>query len=223
MSTSSTPHPPSEPARDRAATRVERFLDSAREIIAEKKSIEFTVQEVVDRSQQSLRSFYQYFDGKDELLLALFEAEIEPFLDRVREATATGDPLDRLRDAVLLLYELSSPGRVSEKPVFAEFAQRLVVDHPDDVSTAYAPVVEYIASIVEAAAAAGLLRPGRPHRMATIVLQTATVMAGRNGGSRQPITGDEMWEFCVHAIVPDDVAAERYPATAATVAAAAAS
>ena len=218
MSTTSTPEPPSELARERAATRVERFLDSAREIIAEKKSIEFTVQEVVDRSQQSLRSFYQYFDGKDELLLALFEAEMDPFLNRVREATATGDPLDRLRDAVLLLYELSSPGRVSEKPVFAEFAQRLVVDHPDDVSTAYAPVVEYIASIVEAAAAAGLLRPGRPHRMATIVLQTATVMAGRNGGSRQPITGDEMWEFCVHAIVPDDVAAERYPfASAAAV------
>ena len=50
------------------------------------------------------------------------------------------------------------------------------------------------------------------------MLQTATVMAGRNGGSRQPITGDEMWEFCVHAIVPDNVAAERYPfLSAATV------
>ena len=32
---------------------------------------EFTVQEVVERSGQSLRGFYQYFDGKDELLLAL--------------------------------------------------------------------------------------------------------------------------------------------------------
>src|SRR5829696_5617751 len=77
-----------QPARDRAATRVERFLNSAREIIAEKGSIEFTVQEVVDRSQQSLRSFYQYFDGKDELLLGLFEAEMEPFVNRIREATA---------------------------------------------------------------------------------------------------------------------------------------
>ena len=167
---------------------------------------------MVDRSQQSLRSFYQYFDGKDELLLALFEAAMEPFVNRIRDATATGDPLDRLRDAVLLLYELSAPGRVSEQPVFAEFAQRLVVDHPDDVTTAYAPVVEYIASIVEAAADAGLLRPGRPHRMATIVLQTATVMAGRSVEGRQPITGDEVWEFCVHAIVPDHIAADRYPA-----------
>ena len=34
------------------------------------------MQEVVDRSKQSLRSFYQYFDGKHELLLALFEEEM---------------------------------------------------------------------------------------------------------------------------------------------------
>ena len=201
-----------QPAGDPTTTRVDRFLNAAREIIAEKGSIEFTVQEVVDRSKQSLRSFYQYFDGKNELLLALFEAEMEPFVNRIREATATGDPLDRLHEAVLLLYELSSPGRISEQPLFADFAQRLVADHPDDVTKAYAPVVEYIASIVDAAAAEGLLRPGRPHRMATIVLQTATVMAGRNGDSRQPISGEEVWQFCVHAIVPDHIAADRYPA-----------
>jgi hypothetical protein len=115
----------------------------------------------------------------------------------------------------LLLYEMSSPGRISTQPVFSDFAQRLIIDHPDDVTTAYAPVVEYVASIAEAAAAEGLLRPGRPHRMATIVLQTATVMAGRSVGGRQPITGDEVWEFCVHAIVPDQIAADRYPAMAA--------
>ena len=34
---------------------------------------DFTVQDVVERSGQSLRSFYQYFAGKHELLLALFE------------------------------------------------------------------------------------------------------------------------------------------------------
>ena len=37
---------------------------------------DFTVQEVVERSGQSLRSFYQYFGGKHELLLALFEESV---------------------------------------------------------------------------------------------------------------------------------------------------
>ena len=61
--------------------------------------------------------------------------------------------------------------------------------------------------LVDDCAAEGLLRPGRPRRIAAIVLQTATTTAGRSGGGRQPITADEFWMFCLHAIAPDDVAA----------------
>src|SRR6478735_4269673 len=63
-------------ARGRAAVRGPQFLNAAREIIAEKGSTEFAVQEVVDRSTQSLRSFYQYLDGTHELLLALLAEEM---------------------------------------------------------------------------------------------------------------------------------------------------
>jgi AcrR family transcriptional regulator len=59
-------------ARSRAEQRVQRFLDAAFELVDEKASTEFTIQEVVERSKQSLRAFYEYFDGKDELLLAMF-------------------------------------------------------------------------------------------------------------------------------------------------------
>ena len=64
-------------ARSRAEQRVQRFLDAAFELIDEKGTTEFTIQEVVERSKQSLRGFYEYFAGKDELVLALFE-EIDP-------------------------------------------------------------------------------------------------------------------------------------------------
>ena len=194
---------------------MQRFLNAAREIIAEKKSTEFTVQEVVDRSKQSLRSFYQYFDGKHELLLALFEEEMDTAVRRLRAATAEGDPLDRLEQAVLLLYELCSPGRMSVQPLFSDFALRLAVDHPEELALAYAPQVDYLASIVEDAAALGLLRPGRARRFAAIVLQTATVTAGRAPGGRHPITGTEVWEFCLHAIAPDEIVAARREAQAA--------
>jgi AcrR family transcriptional regulator len=194
--------------RQRAAKRVQRFLNSAREIITEKSSTEITVQEVVDRSGQSLRSFYQYFDGKHELLLALFEEEMFIAAGRLRELSAEGEPLERLRSAVVVLYDLCSPSRQSSQPLFSDFASRLMVDHPEEVSAAYAPVFEYIASIVEDAGKEGLLRPGRPRRMANLVTQAATVTAGRtaNAGS-QPITGEEVWSFCLRAIVPDDIAA----------------
>src|SRR5499433_57716 len=63
-------------ARSRAEQRVQRFLDAAFALIDERGTTQFTIQEVVDRSKQSLRGFYQYFDSKDELLFALLEETI---------------------------------------------------------------------------------------------------------------------------------------------------
>ncbi|HKA85368.1 MAG TPA: TetR family transcriptional regulator, partial [Acidimicrobiales bacterium] len=56
-----------DPARSRAENRVQRFLDAATDLMSNESSKDFTVQEVVERSGQSLRSFYQYFAGKHEL------------------------------------------------------------------------------------------------------------------------------------------------------------
>ena len=73
-------------ARLRSEGRVQRFLDAGFELLARAESgKEFTVQEVVDRSGQSLRSFYQYFAGKHELLLALFDEAILSTADRLEE------------------------------------------------------------------------------------------------------------------------------------------
>ena len=63
-------------ARTRAEQRVERLLHAASDLMDEKGTTDFTIQEVVDRSGQSLRGFYQYFEGKDELLFALLEENI---------------------------------------------------------------------------------------------------------------------------------------------------
>ena len=52
-------------ARSRAEQRVQRLLDAAFDLIDERGTTEFTIQEVVERSKQSLRGFYQYFEGKD--------------------------------------------------------------------------------------------------------------------------------------------------------------
>src|SRR5207237_8747560 len=73
-------------ARSRAEERVQRCLDAAFELIDEKGTTGFTIQEVVDRSKQSLRGFYEYFDGKDDLVLALFEETIREADDDIRAA-----------------------------------------------------------------------------------------------------------------------------------------
>src|SRR5277367_2441423 len=84
-------------ARLRAESRVQRFLDAAVELLNAGSGKDFTVQEVVERSGQSLRSFYQYFGGKHELLLALFEESVRSTVDYLRqEVLQEDDPVERL-------------------------------------------------------------------------------------------------------------------------------
>src|SRR5260370_26658757 len=127
-------------AKLRAAQRVQRFLDAAQAIIIEKGTTDFTVQEVVDRSRQSLRSFYLQFDGKHELLLALFENALTRSADQIRAATERpSDPLARLKVAVELLYAACRPDPTAKRPLFTDFAPRLLVTHPAEVTMATAP------------------------------------------------------------------------------------
>src|SRR6202046_963667 len=109
-------------AKLRAEQRVQRFLDAAQAIITDKGTTDFTVQEVVERSSQSLRSFYQHFDGKHELLLPLFEDALRRTTGQIAAAAAAkSDPVDALRTAVELLFELSRPDPGAHRPLFSEF------------------------------------------------------------------------------------------------------
>jgi AcrR family transcriptional regulator len=142
-------------AKLRAAQRVQRFLDAAQAIIIEKGSTDFTVQEVVDRSRQSLRSFYLQFDGKHELLLALFEDALSRSAEQIRAATSGQEaPLERLKVAVTLLFESSRPDPTAKRPLFTDFAPRLLVSHPSEVNIAHAPLLALLTELMEAASEA---------------------------------------------------------------------
>jgi AcrR family transcriptional regulator len=59
---------------------------------------DLTVQQVAERAGQSLRTFYQYFSGKHELLLAPFEDDIGWTAEHLGQVVATvGEPLERVR------------------------------------------------------------------------------------------------------------------------------
>src|ERR1700724_3018424 len=189
-------------AKLRAEQRVQRFLDTAQAIITEKGSTDFTVQEVVDRSRQSLRSFYQYFDGKHELLLALFEDALRRSTDQIRAAASgQSDPLDRLKVAVQLLFELSRPDPTARRPLFTDFAPQLLLSHPAEVRVAHAPLLALLTELMAQAETAGELRAGtKPRRAAALTMQTIMFIAqsseipeDENG---HPLSADEVWDFC---------------------------
>jgi AcrR family transcriptional regulator len=190
-------------AKLRAEQRVQRFLDAAQAIITEKGSTDFTVQEVVDRSRQSLRSFYQHFDGKHELLLALFEDALRRATDQIR-AAASGQPgpLERLKVAVQLLFELSRPDPGARRPLFTDFAPQLLLSHPAEVKVAHSPLLGLLTELMDQAAAAGALRPGvRPRRVAALTMETVMFIAQAPGipddaEDAHSLTAEEVWEFC---------------------------
>ncbi len=204
-------------ARLRSEGRVQRFLDAGFELMARAESgKEFTVQEVVDRSGQSLRSFYQYFAGKHELLLALFDEAIRATAERLEEQIALEDKaLDRLHRFVVEYYRMCLPapkGRPSKNnptPVMAEFCHQLLTSHQAEASRAFVPLVTLLEHVLDDAAQAGVVRPGLVHpQVAGVILSSImfnAAYASTISGSEAPRDGDreakEIWEFVSRGIV----------------------
>jgi AcrR family transcriptional regulator len=195
-------------ARSRAEQRVQRFLDAAFELIDEKGTTEFTIQEVIDRSKQSLRGFYQYFDGKDELLLALFEETVLEAVDDIRATIAAEtDPMARLRAATVRLHEWCDPAeRVqsthNRRPV-AEFSLVLATNYPVRVGTAFAPQHDLFVELLDDAVAAGDLRVANRDHAATLIQQTVMHSSWQNNRFSDPemcVSAEEVWQYCLHGL-----------------------
>ena len=136
---------------------MQRFLDAAFELIDEKGTTEFTIQEVVDQSKQSLRGFYEYFAGKDELLLALFEESIREAGDDIHAAVDTQtDPLERLRAFTIRLHEWCDPGEAPRKRgshnrrAISEFSMHLAVNNSHRIRAALAPLSHLLRELIDA-------------------------------------------------------------------------
>jgi AcrR family transcriptional regulator len=197
-------------ARSRAERRVQRFLDAAFELIDEKGTTEFTIQEVLDRSKQSLRGFYQYFDGKDELLLALFEETLrETTEDLGRVIESESAPMDRLRAFTIRLHEWCDPTEVPRKrgshnrrPLM-EFSVQLSFNHPDRVNAAMAPISQMLTKLLDDAKGAGAVDVPDTRRAAALMQQTVIYSWFGNrlvANPRLRVTAEDAWEFCLHGL-----------------------
>ena len=204
-------------ARARAENRLQRFLDAALELMNEGESgRDFTVHEVVERSGQSLRLFYQYFGGKHELLLALFEESVRSTAEFLQRQDRRGDRPARahppLRDRVLPALPSSAPGRALVQPlatawVMVDFAQQLLTSHPTEAALAFDPLVSLFGEVLDEAEAAGCIRPGlRRSPIAGMVLEAimfnafSTTIGGTSARTVDPDPAEELWEFILHGV-----------------------
>ncbi|HEY8547345.1 MAG TPA: TetR/AcrR family transcriptional regulator [Acidimicrobiales bacterium] len=203
-------------ARVRAEKRVQRFLDAAVELINSERGRDFTVQEVVERSGQSLRSFYQYFTGKHELLLALFEDAVRATSEHLEEVVAAEEPgLPRLHRCVVEYYKICRPGPKGQAPetvaalrAMGEFAQQLLTEHPKEAATAFVPLVTLFDRVLGEAADAGAIRPDLTRgRLAGVVLQAIMFNAFATTISSTLVRSDdaaadaeELWDLLLNGM-----------------------
>lgn len=202
-----------DPVRARAEKRVQRFLDAALELIVGDAGKDFTVQEVVKKSGQSLRSFYQNFSGKHELLLALLEESVYNTANQLRETVASEpDALSRLRRFTVEYHRLCRPlpqahtRRSVEILGMAEFSQQLLTEDPKEAARAFAPMFALLEGILDEAAAEGSVRPGLERRAgAGAMLQAIMFHSFALTISGSPLRSDRadaeaLWDLLAHGL-----------------------
>src|SRR6202011_4914742 len=150
-------------ARARAQARSDRFVAAAIELLGERDESDFTIQDVVDRSNMSQRTFYTFFDGKDSLLLAVYETILRTTaLPMLRErCEGIKDPVLRLKALLEALSEITAmPARLSRG--LSVLHLRLTESRPNDLTRALEPLHSLIVELLDAIAEAGQLREDVP-------------------------------------------------------------
>lgn len=89
-------------ATRRSIDRGARLIRAAAKVLERTNGESLTVQDVAEEAGQSLRTLYQYFASKDDLLLAVFEEAMHTYARLVRAALAPlDDPVERLAGGII--------------------------------------------------------------------------------------------------------------------------
>jgi AcrR family transcriptional regulator len=191
-------------ARLRAKDRSDRFVAAAVELLAERDESEVTIQDVVDRSTMSVRTFYIFFDGKDSLLLAVYETILsKTALPLLRErCEEIEDPVSRIKVLMRGMVELGLvPGRLSR--ALSTLHLRLAESRPNELKHALEPLRLFIVELLSGVADTGRLRDDLHVDTQAALLQElmlATTHSSVLGGGSQT-SADDLWAFCSAAIL----------------------
>jgi AcrR family transcriptional regulator len=188
-------------ARARSVARLSQFVAAARALATETGSSAFTVKQVVAESGQSLKSFYRYFEGKDDLLLALLEEDSAVgalFLQELVDAHR--DPVARIREWMFGLFELMAAGDQGYVAVLVREYQHFVETRPAQIDVAVAPFISLLAGELERGREMGVVRPGDSQRDARLFLSLVLVaireiVSGRDTRSSRDVAA-YLWQFC---------------------------
>jgi AcrR family transcriptional regulator len=157
-------------AKKRSIDRGAGLIRAAAVLLERSNGDNFGVQEVADEAGQSLRTLYQYFESKDDLLLALFEEAMRTYATMIRGAIAPfDDPLERLAAAIVAAVRIPEQNRTGIDRGLARLRLKLGESAPDLVARSQAPVTSILSELVAAAAEAGQVHAPDPEAAAYMI------------------------------------------------------
>jgi AcrR family transcriptional regulator len=195
-------------ARERARERYERIVDAADELIGETQDTVFTLQEVASRAGISLRTFYQFFDGRDDLMLAVFARSITTSLPLLNAAVRRlRSPVRQLQAYIETSFRLVVDEERPQSLPLIHYHLRLTQADPDALGRILAPRNAILLVILERGVQSGVFRHDIPlAELAVLLSQTLVAMLHTNVlgtqfvGSRVDLTA--LWRFCLGAVTP---------------------
>jgi AcrR family transcriptional regulator len=193
-------------ARARALARSSKFLAAAMDLLIETGDIDFTVQSVVERSQLSLRSFYQHFNGKRDLLVALYEELVSQFVDDLREEVESPkEPIERLECYCKAYLVRADESRAVGGRSLSIYQLGLVINHPEDYSRTFEPQLVLLRELVDGAVRAGAVRTDLSTEQIALLLNTTLMSIAQmrvfgTGTVGAEFSTDEVWEWCFGAV-----------------------
>ncbi|MBJ7463395.1 MAG: TetR/AcrR family transcriptional regulator [Mycolicibacterium sp.] len=196
---------------EEAESRPARFMKSALEILGETGRTDFTVLAVVERSKTSLRSFYQHYSSKDELLLALVDRIMSESAARWRADVADLDAISALRS---LVARISAPAASTKQDSINRgltfYNDHLAETLPREYARVLSPLHLLISDIIAAGIAEGVFREASATETDTasaLIMQTVLgalrlrVLGAELNGA--PVEGSHIFEFCVRSLLRD--------------------
>ena len=203
----SSERPQTEARRD-TEDRVNRFIKSALAILRETGRTDFTVLEVAERSKTSLRSFYQHFSTKDELLLALIDSIMTESTKQWRVLT---DDLPAPEAIRVLIERICTPAESSKQDSINRgltfYNDHLAETLPREYARVLSPLHDLIGEILERGIDEGVFRADvEVATTAALIMQAVLgAMRLRSLGAELngiPIEGEHIYDFCVRGLLP---------------------
>jgi AcrR family transcriptional regulator len=192
-------------ATQRSIDRGTSLVRAAARLLERTNGDRFTVQDVADEAGQSLRTLYQYFESKDDLLLAVFEEAMRAYAQLIRTAIADlTDPVERLAGAMVAAVRMPEYRGGGVDRGLARLRLRLAETKPVLVGRAQASLTSLVRELIDDTIAAGRAQVADPEAATFMLLSlNASVITadtlGNDAGVRRPDVAS-MAGFCLRGL-----------------------